>query len=136
MYILDTFWEFFGYGSLATARNVKKFLAIARHGQPKNSPNMVNIYIKLLQIQCWTRIFHSNDDLECLKEVIDLVFRRILSDVVIFGWPVENDQFSTLLKVKFFEIPYFEVKYCYKLLNNEICMSSNIIKQLELMGIE
>ena len=35
---------------LATARNVKKFQAVAMHGHPKDSPNMVNIYIKLLEI--------------------------------------------------------------------------------------
>ena len=45
-------WRFFGCGFLATGRDVKKFLAVARHGQPKNSPNMVNISIKLLEIQC------------------------------------------------------------------------------------
>ena len=81
---------------------------------------MVNIYIKLLEIQCWIRIQNSNDNLACLNEVIDLRFRRILSDGVIFGSPRMNDQFFTLLKVKIFEIPYFEVKYCYKLLNTYI----------------
>ena len=93
-------------------------------------------YIKLLEIQCWTRIQKSNDNLVCLKIVIDQGFRRILSDVVIFGWPSMNDQFFTLLKVKIFEIPYFEVKNCYKLLNKDICMLFNITKQLKLMEIE
>ena len=49
IYILDIFGEFFGCGFLTTARNVKKFLAVAMHGHPKTSPNMVNIYIS----NCW-----------------------------------------------------------------------------------
>ena len=53
-----------------------------------------------------------------------------------FWWPSMNDQFFTILKVKFFEIPYFEVKYCYKLLNKDICMLFNIPKQLKLVEIE
>ena len=40
------------------------------------------------------------------------------------------------LKVKIFEIPYFEVKDCYKLLNKDICMLFNITKELKLMKIE
>ena len=56
--------------------------------------------------------------------------------MVIFGWPVSNDQFFTLLMEKNLDIPYFEVKYCYKLSNKNICMLFNIPKQLKLMGIE
>ena len=48
----------------------------------------------------------------------------------IFGWPVFNDQFFTLLMVKIFDIPYFEINYCYKLSNKDICMLFNIPKQL------
>ena len=69
------------------------FLAVARNPQPKNSPNVVNIYIKLLEIQCGTRIQNLNEDLTWFNEVIDLGFRRIQSNVVIFGRPVVNDQF-------------------------------------------
>ena len=39
--------KFFGRGFLATARDVKIILAVARHGQPRNSPNIVNIYSRL-----------------------------------------------------------------------------------------
>ena len=56
--------------------------------------------------------------------------------MVIFGWPVINDQFFTLLMVKIFDIPYFEVNYRYKLSNKDICMLFNIPKQLKLMEIE
>ena len=42
----------------------------------------------------------SIDNLTWFKEVIVLGFRRILLNVVIFGWPVINDQFFTLLMVK------------------------------------
>ena len=44
------FGEYFGSLFLATVRNVKKFLAVARHGQTKLFPNMVNINIELLEI--------------------------------------------------------------------------------------
>ena len=99
---------------------------------PKGGRNSgVPLYIKLLVIQCWTRIQNSNDNLACLKEVIDLGFRRILLDVIIFGWPVINEQFFTLLIVKIFDI-----KHCYKLSNKDICMSFNITKQVKLMEIE
>ena len=47
-----------------------------------------------------------------------------------------TDQFFTLLKVNIFDIPYFEAKDCYKLLNKDICMLLNITKQLKLMEIE
>ena len=47
IYILTIFGEYFGCLFIATVRNVKKFLAVARHGQTKIFPNMVNIYIKL-----------------------------------------------------------------------------------------
>ena len=90
---------------------------------------MVNIYIKLPEIQCRTRIQNSNNDLTWFK-VIDLGFRRIQSNVVIFGRPVTNDQFFTLLMVKISDIPYSEAKYCYKLSNKDICMLFNITKQL------
>ena len=43
---------------------------------------------------------------------------------------VINDQFFTLLMVKISDIPYSEVKYCYKLSNKVICMLFNITKQL------
>ena len=86
----------FGCGSLATVKNVKKFLTVAMHGHPKNSPNKVNIYINLLEIQWGTRIQNSNDDLTWLKEIIDLG-----SNVVIFGWPVITDPFFTLDEEKF-----------------------------------
>ena len=42
----------------------------------------------------------------------------------------------TLLMVKIIDIPYFEVKYCYKWSNMDICMLFNITKQLKLMEIE
>ena len=70
-----------------------------------------------------------------VQEVIDLGFRRILSNVAILGRPVINDQFFTLLKMKLSDIPYCEVKYCYKLSNKDICMIFNITKQLKLMEI-
>ena len=41
IYILDTFGESFGCGFLATARNIKKFLAFAKHGQPNGSENLL-----------------------------------------------------------------------------------------------
>ena len=97
----------------------------------------ISAYIKLLEIQCWIRIQNSNDNLACLKLVIDMRLRGILSDAVIFESPRMKEQFFTLLKVKIFEIPYFEFKYCYKLLNKEdICKLFNITKQLKLMEIE
>ena len=133
---MDTFGEILWLRVPSNGQECEKFLAVAMHGHPKNSPNMVNIYIKLLEIQCWTRFQHSNDDLAWFKEVIDLGFRRILSKVVIFGWPVINNQFFTLLIVKNFDVPYFEVKHCYKLSNKDICMLFNIPKQLKLMEIE
>ena len=79
---------------------------------------------------------NSDDDLTWFKEVIDLGIQRIISNVVIFAWPVINNQFFTLLMVKIFDIPYFEVEYCYKLSNMDIRMLFNIPKQLKLMEIE
>ena len=56
--------------------------------------------------------------------------------MVIYVCPVSNDQFFTLLMEKNLDIPYFEVKYCYKLSNKDTCMLFNIPKQLKLMEIE
>ena len=75
-------------------------------------------------------------NLTWFKEVIDLGFGRILSDVVIFGWRVINDEFFTLLMVKIFDITYFEAKYCHKLSNKDICVLFNITKQLKLIEVE
>ena len=77
----------------------------------------------------------SNDDLTWFKEVIDLGFRRTLSNVFIFGWPVINDQFFTLLMMKIFDTtPYFEVKDFFKLSNKDICILFNIPKQFKTNG--
>ena len=106
-----------------------KFLAVAMHGHPKDSLNIVNIYIS----NSWK--FSAQHELSWFKEVIDLGFRRTLSNVVIFWCPVSTDQFYTFDGEKF-DIPYFEVKYCHKLSNKDICMLFNIPKQLKLMDFE
>ena len=56
-----------------------------------------------------------NDDLTWLKEVIDLGFLRTLSNVVIFGWPVSNDQFFPLLieKILIYHILKIRIFACY-----------------------
>ena len=101
--------KFFGCGFLATARNVKNSWPLLCTDIQK----IIQIWAIYYISNCWkfsAEHEFSNDDLTWFKEVIDLGFRRILSNVVIFGWPVINDQFFPLLMVKIFDIPYFEVK--------------------------
>ena len=61
------------------------------HGHPKYSPNMVNIYQIAGNLVLSTNLA-LNDDLTWFKEAIDLGFRRILSNVVIFRWSVIKAQ--------------------------------------------
>ena len=75
------------------ARYVENLLDVARHGQPKFS-KIWSIYIKSLDIQCWTRFQHLNERLPCLKEVMDMghfdslgvLFRETLGDTSGFKW--------------------------------------------------
>ena len=47
---IDHIWKYFWLPFPSNGQEFKKFLAVARHGQAKMFPNMVNIYIKLLEI--------------------------------------------------------------------------------------
>ena len=63
---MTIFGESFGCLFLATVRNVKKFLAVARHGQTKMFSNMLNIY----------RVYHK-----CCRVVENEIKHRIVNQL-------------------------------------------------------
>ena len=140
LYILDTFGEILWLRVLSNSQECEKFSGRCYARTSKNfSKYGQYIYIKLLDLYLvLSTNLALNDDLTLFKEVIDVGFRRILSNVVIFGWSVINDQFLTLLMVKNICIYHILnlLKYCYKLSNKHICMLFNILKQLKLVEIE
>ena len=65
MYIVLTiFGNIFGCLFLATVRNVKKFLAVARHGQTKMFPNMDNRDLRYIRPYYYALIDSTMDSLK------------------------------------------------------------------------
>ena len=102
--------KFFGCGFLATAKNVKKFLAVAMHGHPKTSPNIWSIYIS----NCWK--FSAYPEFGIRMMISHGLKKLLISNSgghyrmwLFLGGQSAMTIFPTFDGEKF-DIPYFEVK--------------------------